>query len=138
MSNTPDKLAAIRAERHKVYGDPKENHIGIAQIWAPLLQPHAAAVAAGAPLPPHVVALMMVGLKLDRMRITYHQDNYDDLRNYLLFAEQWQREHTACGEALDEVNKMWRTYYADGLPVYDDSELLSPQPGVQNGTTQLR
>lgn len=81
----------IKAERQKVYGDPLENHKGIAQMWAPLLQPHADAIKAGEPIPPHVVALLMCALKLDRMRIAYHEDNYADLRNYLSFAQEWQR-----------------------------------------------
>lgn len=87
-----DRLAAIKAERQKVYGEPKENHAGIAQMWAPLLQPHADRIKSGEPIPTHVVALLMVALKLDRMRLAFSQDNYDDLRNYLSFAEEWQKE----------------------------------------------
>ncbi len=82
----------IKTDRRQVYGDPKENHEGIAQIWASLLQPHAARIAAGVPVPPHVVALLMVALKLNRMRLVYHEDNYDDMRNYLDFAQEWQGE----------------------------------------------
>lgn len=89
---TPDEQ--IRAERYRVYGDPLENHRGIAQMWAPLLQPYWRTICDGEPIPPHVVALMMVALKLDRMRLVYHQDNYADLRNYLSFAEEWQK--SAC------------------------------------------
>lgn len=80
----------IKAERQKVYGDPLENHKGIAQMWAPLLQPHADKIKAGEPIPPHVVALLMCALKLNRMRIAYHEDNYTDLRNYASFAQEWQ------------------------------------------------
>jgi hypothetical protein len=80
----------IKAERQQVYGDPLENHRGIAAMWTPLLQPHADKIAAGIPLPPHIVALCMVLLKIDRMRLAFHEDNYADARNYLAFAERWQ------------------------------------------------
>lgn len=85
-------LNQLKASRQEVYGDPRENHRGIAQMWACLLQPHAEAVARMEPLPEHVVGLMMVALKLNRMRRRFKQDNYDDLRVYLQFAEQWQKE----------------------------------------------
>lgn len=88
-----DHLDDIVRERGKVYGPPKENHEGIAMMWAPLLQPHAELIAQQKPLPPHVVAQLMVALKLNRMRLVHKQDNFDDLRNYLTFAEKWQKEH---------------------------------------------
>lgn len=87
-----DTLMQILAERGKVYGEPKQNHEGIAMMWAPMLEPHWQDIRDQKPLPPHVVALLMVLLKVDRMRITWHQDNYDDARNYLGFAEKWQKE----------------------------------------------
>lgn len=87
---TTDRLASIMAERQKVYGDPKENHEGIAMMWAPLLSPHAEAIGRQEPIPAHVVALMMCALKLDRMRLTYHADNYDDAHNYLSIAQDLQ------------------------------------------------
>ena len=89
----PDPIAKIKAERQKVYGDPRENHKGIAQMWACLLQPHAEAIAKMEPLPEHVVAMMMAALKLNRMRRVFHQDNYDDLTAYISFAREWQKDH---------------------------------------------
>ncbi len=44
------------------------------------------------PVPVHVVALLMVALKLNRMRLRHKKDNYDDLAVYLQFAEEWQEE----------------------------------------------
>lgn len=85
-----DHLAAIRAERGKVYGEPRANHQGIAMMWAPMLEPHWQAIKDQKPLPEHVVALLMALLKIDRMRLTFHADNYDDCANYLGFARQWQ------------------------------------------------
>jgi hypothetical protein len=87
-------VEAIKRERQKVYGDPRENHRGIAQGWAGLLQPHAERIARGDPIPEWCVALMMAALKLNRMRRIFKQDNYDDLTAYAGFAEQWQREDT--------------------------------------------
>lgn len=84
-------IDAIRAERQKVYGDPKENHRGIAMMWACLLQPHAESIARLEPIPEHVVALMMTCLKVNRCRRVYHEDNYADAYSYLGFAEDWQK-----------------------------------------------
>jgi hypothetical protein len=85
-------LDEIIAERQKVYGEPKQNHQFIAQAWTGLLHPHAEAIARGEPVPAHTVALMMAALKVDRMRLTFHQDNFDDAEVYLKFAQQWQKE----------------------------------------------
>lgn len=85
-------IEAIKRERQKVYGDPRENHRGIAQAWAGLLQPHAERIKRGDPIPEWCVALMMAALKLNRMRRVYKQDNYDDLAAYAGFAEEWQRQ----------------------------------------------
>lgn len=81
----------LRRDRGKVYGDPLENHKGIASIWTPLLQPHVAKIKAGEPLPPWTVALMMAALKIDRMRVRYCADNFHDCLIYLAFADEWQR-----------------------------------------------
>ncbi len=93
------RLEAIKKARQRIYGDPRENHRGIAQAWAGLLQPHARAIGRGEPLPEHVVALLMAAMKLNRMRRVFHQDNYDDLANYLAFARAWQCE-AAAGSAV--------------------------------------
>lgn len=85
--------ALISLERRQVYGDPEVNHIGIAMGWAGILQPWALDIAAMRPLPPHVVALLMASLKLNRMRVRFHADNYDDASVYQGFARAWQREH---------------------------------------------
>lgn len=84
-------LERIKHDRQAVYGDPRENHRGIAQAWAGLLQPHAEAIKAGDPIPEWTVALMMAAMKLNRMRRVFHEDNFDDARVYLGFVEQWQK-----------------------------------------------
>lgn len=88
------KLTEIQAQRQKVYGDPLENHRGIAMAWVGLLRPHWEAIRDGHPIPSWTVAHLMCALKLNRMRRVFSQDNYDDARNYAAFAEKWQRENT--------------------------------------------
>jgi hypothetical protein len=86
----------ITAERQKVYGDPLTNHHGIAMAWAGLLQPWHDQIKRCVPVPPHVVALMLAGgMKVNRCRLVYHADNYDDAAVYLKFANEWQRAFDA-------------------------------------------
>ena len=100
---TPDHLDKIKAERQKVYGDPRKNHEGIAQMWASILEPHWERIRDQKPLPPHVVAMMMALLKINRMRLKFHADNYDDAAVYLLqFSRDWQEQEDA---ALAELEK---------------------------------
>lgn len=87
--------AAVSVERRKVYGDPEQNHRGIAMSWAGLLQPWAAMIAGLRPIPPHVVALMMSALKNNRKRVVFHEDNYIDAKVYDAFAQKWQKEYDA-------------------------------------------
>jgi len=84
--------AALSAEREVVYGEAYINHLGIAQTWCGLLHPWVLHMAQMQPLPPHVVANMMDGLKLNRKRQVFHGDNYDDSSVYSRFACTWQRE----------------------------------------------
>jgi Domain of unknown function (DUF6378) len=84
--------ATIAAERAQTYGDPKTNHQAIANAWTGLLAPHAEDIAALRPVPAHVVALMMASMKICRMRLMFHEDNYDDLSVYASFAREWQRD----------------------------------------------
>lgn len=92
LYGTDPSLKAIQADRQKVYGDPKENHDGIAMGWVGLLQPHWQDIRDGKPIPAWCVALLLAALKLNRMRRVFKQDNYDDIRNYLQFAQDWQSE----------------------------------------------
>jgi hypothetical protein len=87
-------LEEIKKSRQAVYGDPLQNHQGIAAAWSGLLQPHWEAIRDGRPIPSWTVAHMMAALKLNRMRITYHPDNYDDITVYLQFAKDWQSQGT--------------------------------------------
>lgn len=82
-------------ERCQIYGDPRENHRAIALAWAALLHPHAEKIANLEPIPEHTIALMMAMFKLCRSRRAFQQDNYDDARVYLGFAQRWQAEGSA-------------------------------------------
>lgn len=88
--------ARISLERRQVYGDPYQNHAGIAAAWAGILQVWAPRIARGDALPPHVIALLMAQLKMNRCRLQHHQDNYDDANVYMTFAsafqQRWERE----------------------------------------------
>jgi len=86
-------------DRGEVYGDPRESHCAIAMAWAPLLKPHEQRIANMRPLPEHTIAQMMAAFKLCcRSRLRFKQDNYDDMRAYIGFAEEWQ-------EWYDHANK---------------------------------
>lgn len=84
------RLKAIAAERGRVYGDPKESHTNIGLSWTGLIQQHYG-IALAHPLPPSLVAQMMVAFKNQRSARVYKADNYDDLKVYAEFAEQFQK-----------------------------------------------
>lgn len=93
VNETADSLTTIQHDRQAIYGDPVENHRGIAMQWAPMLQPHWEAIRDMQALPPHVVALLMALVKVNRMRRVFHADNYDDAQIYLnTFAREWQEK----------------------------------------------
>lgn len=82
-----DPTAALLETRAADYGPPEINMTGIGLIWTAQLRNHW-----GIPdLPiigPEMVALMMAGLKLNRLaKSPKHTDSYDDARGYLRIAE---------------------------------------------------
>lgn len=89
----PRELDKIKAQRQRVYGDPRKNHRGISMMWACMLEPHWKGIKRMEPLPEHVVAAMMALLKLNRTRLRFHRDNYLDLFNYAKMAHDFQRRH---------------------------------------------
>jgi hypothetical protein len=90
MNSESEKLAALEAERGKVYSDPKLSHTNIGLSWTGLIQQHYG-ITLDHPLPPELVALMMVTFKCQRSARVYHADNYDDLHVYGNFAERFQK-----------------------------------------------
>ena len=66
--------ADILAERHKTYGDPRQNMAAIAARWS---------VTLGHPVTPAQVVLCMLDLKLARLRRDPgHQDSMVDVIGY--------------------------------------------------------
>lgn len=90
--------AKIMDDRQRIYGDPYTNHLGIAQMIAPLLQPWAKRIALMEPLPAFVVASILGQLKVCRRRFKYHPDNYDDQTNYDAFARAFQEKYHKQGD----------------------------------------
>lgn len=83
--NRQDVLAEasclIDGPREERYGDFEENHERIGIIWGAILGTE--------PIPSHLVALCMVGVKLSRATVTpEHQDNYVDAIAYLAGAAE--------------------------------------------------
>lgn len=108
---------SVRGSRGAVYGDPYYNHAGIACQWAPLLKEWAQDIHEGCPLPPHVVALLLTSLKVNRCRLpgVFHEDNYTDMAIYAGMARDWQRRH-----AEEYPRRTLRLYVAG--PFSADSE----------------
>lgn len=87
---------SIREARGRYYGPSRRNHESIGQIWAGIL---GQAVMAGrwshgTPIPPEIVCLMMVGVKLSREAYNHLHDNVVDARNYLDFVEEMSDERS--------------------------------------------
>lgn len=123
-----DRLTEIKQERGKVYGEPKFNHKLIAGHWAGLLAPWWERISKGEPLPPHVVANMMDALKLNRKRLVFHRDNYDDSAVYAGFAREWQEEYDKNGG--DGMTPASEREYAPGMrpePKIMDTSLTATQ-----------
>lgn len=84
------KLDRIKAARGKVYGCPQESHENVGLGWSGLIQQHYG-ITLDHPLPSFLVNQMLCTLKLQRATRVFRQDNYDDLKNYVAFAEQGQK-----------------------------------------------
>mgnify|MGYP006354895545 CR=1 FL=1 len=84
------RLQQLEEERGRVYGDPKESHANIGLAWTGLIQQHYG-IKLDHPIPPEVVALMMVQFKAQRSAKVFHADNYDDMTVYGDFARRFQQ-----------------------------------------------
>lgn len=85
-----EELKAIEIERGKVYGDPETSHRNIGMAWTGILQQHFG-ITFDHPIPPYVVALMMVMFKAQRSSRVFKKDNYDDMAVYADFARRFQK-----------------------------------------------
>lgn len=79
------------SERGKDYGDPYQGGAALGKIWAGILSDYLQTQIDD--LPPHIVYLMMSGVKLSRAArpFTIKQDNYVDGIAYLHLAEETSR-----------------------------------------------
>ena len=85
-----DPLAALKAQRGRVYGDPLDCHTNIGLSWTGQLQQHYG-IALDHPLPGWLVSQMMVIFKQARAARVFHPDNYVDAQAYNDFARDGQR-----------------------------------------------
>lgn len=77
-------------ERSKVYGDPYQSHKNIGLSWTALIQQHYG-MDLDRPIPPALVAQMMVVFKMQRSAVVFKADNYIDAMAYAGFAEDFQQ-----------------------------------------------
>jgi len=90
ISPCQDEVSRTIAERGKIYGDPKESHTNIGLSWTGLIQQHYG-ITLDHPIPPELVAMMMVTFKVQRSTRVYHKDNFVDGSAYLRFVEEFQK-----------------------------------------------
>jgi len=83
--------AEVLAQRGVAYGDMHEGHSNVGLIWTGILRAHYGIGLE--PLPAHVVALMMVGLKTFRATLPDGggDDTFVDMRNYTTIAQQTKK-----------------------------------------------
>jgi hypothetical protein len=103
----PDKLEAIKLERGKVYGESELSHENIGLAWTGILQQHYG-IRFPESIPAWLVEHMMVQFKIQRSARVFHQDNFDDAKNYLEFAERDQKK-TNPKPWVPTVHPQWAT-----------------------------
>lgn len=82
IEQSDDQPKGIVEQRGAHYGDPLPNMERTADLWSAYL---------GVPLTPHDVAMCMVLVKCSRARVSYHQDNYEDIVGYAQIASEVHR-----------------------------------------------
>jgi hypothetical protein len=88
---TQEELATRQA-RGSIYGDPLINHKTIGMMWAGLIEQARSKYNFDC-LPSHLVCLMQVAVKLNRLaRTPGHEDSYHDAHVYLKLAQEIARE----------------------------------------------
>ena len=93
-TTTDAHVAAVVAERGKVYGDPFKSHRHIGMSWTALIQQHFDIELPHA-IPASLVAQMMVAFKNQRSCRKHHADNLIDGRAYQGFADDFQQREEA-------------------------------------------
>lgn len=97
MSRDAKKAALLRKPREKRYGKPEVGFAALGLAWAGLLTDHFQRPIA--PIPAHVVALMMASLKLQRAAkpLKASADDIHDGLNYLACARETDPRHKKGG-----------------------------------------
>ena len=90
----PSPLEELKARRGAYYGDIAINHASIGAIWGGILVQAASSGRwkVGETIPPDLVCLMMVGVKVSREAFRHKVDNIDDAQNYLDFVDDLSEE----------------------------------------------
>lgn len=109
-SQTPGqgRSANIAERRKEVYGDYREMHQAMAEAWGAFL---------GIKMNSWQAAGLMVLFKILRARKVYHQDNYDDARNYLWFMEKMQNGKEDSWGRGETERKMSRETPIESAPI---------------------
>lgn len=114
-TTTDAHVAAVVAERGKVYGDPFKSHRHIGMSWTALIQQHFDIELPHA-IPASLVAQMMVAFKNQRSCRKHHADNLIDGRAYQGFADDFQqREELSKEMRMDsscpiQADSVWQDY----------------------------
>lgn len=89
----PAEQQSIRAERGERYGHVQINHASIGAIWGAILLQAMSSGRwdIGSAIPPELVTLMMVGVKMSREAFRHGDDNIVDAKNYIDFTDELSR-----------------------------------------------
>jgi hypothetical protein len=87
MSALDEAKDLCRGDREKKYGHPHPNHQSIGLIWTGILGAHGI-LRDNAVIPPEVVAMCMLGVKLSREAFTHTRDNIVDMAGYTYVLER--------------------------------------------------
>lgn len=94
MPDLAEQAKAVKEGRESIHGNFSDGHTRLGRTWAALLSEYLQTDVAD--LPPHIVELMLVALKLHRACRPFgrNEDDYVDGLNYLGFAAHDSRRLT--------------------------------------------
>lgn len=94
MNDRNDTVTEVIDERVKLYGDPRETFVRIAQVWTGIL---------GHEVQPVEVPLLLMGMKLVRTQVTPdYSDNSDDIEGYLAIFRELIGDDMVHARTVDE------------------------------------
>jgi len=118
MSILTEAEELINGQRAIDYGDARENHQNIADLWS---------VYFGAKFSPEDVAVMMILLKVARfMANGYHEDTVRDIAGYAGVLEKMQPSKKMLWEVFADEPRVWDSL--DDVPI--DTQVVDPQGDV--------